>query len=66
MPESSACNFTKKETLAQVFSCEFCESFKNTFLAEHIWVTAFVMLTFSFMHYYSKLTLVIIFKLALK
>ena len=22
----------KKETLAQVFSCEFCENFKNTFL----------------------------------
>ena len=26
-----ACNFIKKETLAQVFSCEFCEIFKNTF-----------------------------------
>ena len=25
-----ACNFIKKETLAQVFSCEFCEIFKNT------------------------------------
>ena len=25
-------NNIKKETLAQVFSCEFCESFKNTFL----------------------------------
>ena len=24
--------FIKKETLAQVFSCEFCEIFKNTFL----------------------------------
>ena len=24
-------NFTKKETLAQVFSCEFCKNFKNTF-----------------------------------
>ena len=23
--------FFKKETLAQVFSCEFCEIFKNTF-----------------------------------
>ena len=22
-----ACNFIKKETLAQVFSCEFCEAF---------------------------------------
>ena len=28
---ASACNFIKKETLAQVFSCEFCEIFKSTF-----------------------------------
>ena len=27
-----ACNFIKKETLAQVFSCGFCEISKNTFL----------------------------------
>ena len=26
-----ACNFIKKETLTQVFSCEFCEIYKNTF-----------------------------------
>ena len=26
-----ACNLINKETLAQVFSCEFCEIFKNTF-----------------------------------
>ena len=26
-----ACNFIKKETLALVFSCEFCEISKNTF-----------------------------------
>ena len=26
-----ACNFIKKETLAQVFSCEYCEISKNTF-----------------------------------
>ena len=29
--QPEACNFTKKETLAQVFSCEFCEISKNTF-----------------------------------
>ena len=29
MPE--ACNFIKKETLAQMFSCEFCEISKTTF-----------------------------------
>ena len=34
MPE--ACNFIKKETLAQVFSCEFCEISKNTFLTEQL------------------------------
>ena len=27
-----ACNFIKKETLAQVLFCEFCELSKNTFL----------------------------------
>ena len=26
-----ACNFVNKETLAQVFSCEFCVIYKNTF-----------------------------------
>ena len=30
----------KKETLAEVFSSEFCEISKNTFFTEHIWVTA--------------------------
>ena len=28
--QAEACNFIKKETLAQVFSCEFCEISKNT------------------------------------
>ena len=32
VPESKACNFIEKETLAQVLSCEFCEISKNTFL----------------------------------
>ena len=35
-----ACNFIKKETLAQVFSCEFCEISKNTFFTEHFRATA--------------------------
>ena len=30
--EPYACNFIKKETVAQVFSCEFCEIAKNTFI----------------------------------
>ena len=29
-----ACNFIKKETLAQVFSCEFCEIFKKAFFCK--------------------------------
>ena len=29
--QASACNFIKKESLAQEFSSEFCEIFKNTF-----------------------------------
>ena len=28
---AGGCTFIKKETLAQVFSWEFCEIFKNTF-----------------------------------
>ena len=35
----AACNFIKKESLAQVFSYEFCEIFKSTFLTEHFWTT---------------------------
>ena len=35
-----ACNFIKKETLAQMLSCEFCKIFKNTFFTEHLWMTA--------------------------
>ena len=31
-----ACNFIKKESLAQVFSCEFCEIFKNIFFTEQL------------------------------
>ena len=29
--QAYACNFIKKQTLAQVFSCEFCKISKNTF-----------------------------------
>ena len=38
-----ACNFIQKETLAQVFSCEFYEISKNTFFIEHLWTTASVI-----------------------
>ena len=33
---AKACNFRKKETLAQVFSCDFWEVFKNSFFIEHL------------------------------
>ena len=29
-----------KESLARVFSCDFCEISKSTFFAEHLWTTA--------------------------
>ena len=41
-PEMQAYNFIKKETQAQVFSCEFCEISKNTSFTEHLWATASV------------------------
>ena len=47
MPESfliqlqaSAYNFIKKETVAQVFSCEFSKIFKGTFMIKHLPATA--------------------------
>ena len=39
---AKACNFIKKEALAQVFSCEFCEISKNTFSIEHLQTTTSV------------------------
>ena len=32
--------YLKKETLAQMFPCEFCEISKNTFFTEHLCTTA--------------------------
>ena len=52
-PESLSCNFIKKETLAQVFSCEFSEISKNTFFTEHLWTTvSFKRLAGFFLHFY--------------
>ena len=36
---AGACNLIEKETLAQVFSCEFCKIPKNTFFTEHLQTT---------------------------
>ena len=33
-------NIIQKQTLTQVFSCDFCEIFKNTFFIEHLRATA--------------------------
>ena len=35
-----ACNFIKKDSLTQVFSCKFCEISKNTFFTEQLLTTA--------------------------
>ena len=32
-----SCHFIKKETLAQVFSCEFCKILGTPFFTEHLW-----------------------------
>ena len=37
--------FYKREALAHVFSCEYCEIFKNSFFTEHLWTTASVIRT---------------------
>ena len=38
--QALVCNFIKKETMPQVFFCEFCKIFKNTFFIEHLRTTA--------------------------
>ena len=48
-----ACNFIKKETLALVFSYEFCEISQNSFFTEHLWTTASVKTYFQFSWYQS-------------
>ena len=40
MLEPSGLHHFKKETPTQMFSCEFCEIFKDTFLIEHLGTTA--------------------------
>ena len=41
--QAEVCNFIKKETLTRVFSCEFCEISKNTFLHRTSLVAAFTL-----------------------
>ena len=35
--ELKACNFIKKETPTQVFSCEYGKLFKNSLFVKHLW-----------------------------
>ena len=46
-----SCNFIKKETPIQVFSCESDETFKNNFFVDHIQTTASVISCFSYAGY---------------
>ena len=46
-PVPEACNFIKNETLAQTFSCDFCEISKHTFFKEHLQATASVCFSLS-------------------
>ena len=38
-----ACNFIRRETLTQVFSCEFCEISKNAFFYKQLWCLLLVI-----------------------
>ena len=38
-----ACNFIKQKTQAQVFSCEFFKTSKNTSFTEQFWATASIL-----------------------
>ena len=50
-----ACNFIKKESLAQVFSCEFCEIYKNSFDSRTPLVTASgVLINFAILEPFSN------------
>ena len=48
------CNFIKKETLAQVFFCEFYGSFKNIFFYKTPLVAASTFSLFSFLKHISN------------
>ena len=50
------CNFVKKETLAQVFSCEFCEISKGRVTRTHISEILYLVI---FPKYYSCIYLIV-------
>ena len=51
---ASGCNFIKQGALALVFSCKFCEIFRNTFFTEHLRATASGTLTYLELEAYSE------------
>ena len=51
-----ACSFIKKETLAQVFSCKFCEIPKNTFFYRTPLVAASKNFTLKILKFFRKLS----------
>ena len=46
--EAETCNFIKKETVAHVFSSEFCKFSKNTFLYRTPPVAASIFITYQY------------------
>ena len=46
--DHEACNFVKKENLAQVFFFKFCEIFTNTYFKEHLLTAASLLKIFTF------------------
>ena len=61
--QENTCNVIKKDTLAQVFSCKFCEISKNTFFTEHLWKTASENLTLQAHHRSTYTGLLLKFKM---
>ena len=51
-----ACNFIKKEALAQVFYCKFCDIFKSTFFTEHLRTTSSGVCSFIRLYVFSYTT----------
>ena len=47
-----ACNFIKKETPTQMFSCEQCKIFKNSLFIELIWWLLRLTLKFIVLNFY--------------
>ena len=50
-----ACNLIEKESLTQMFSCEFWKISRNTFFTEHLWTTASESIkTFTYLYYLAR------------